>query len=140
VIVVDPSILLCVLLDEAQASVCDRFLRDAGDDLVISAASYVEAFIAGERRSSQPGGGRVVEIVLQSFKIFPVPFDLAQAAWAVEGYERFGRGKGSAPSALNLGDCYSYGLAKSLGAPLAFVGRDFLKSDVTIAAIPGLDR
>ena len=53
--------------------------------------------------------------------------------WALVGWRRFGRGRH--PAALNFGDCFSYGLAMALGAPLLFKGDDFTATDVA-AALP----
>jgi len=40
---------------------------------------------------------------------------------------------GRRPAKLNLGDCFSYALAKSLNAPLLFKGDDFGRTDVQAA-------
>jgi ribonuclease VapC len=45
---------------------------------------------------------------------------------------KFGRGFGAA-AGLNFGDSFSYALAKTLKAPLLFVGDDFSKTDSLIA-------
>ena len=45
-------------------------------------------------------------------------------------------GKGRHPAALNLGDCFSYGLAKALQAPLLFKGEDFAATDLDAALAP----
>ena len=37
-------------------------------------------------------------------------------------------------AALNYGDCFSYALAKHLGAPLLFKGNDFAHTDIQAAA------
>lgn len=50
---------------------------------------------------------------------------------ADESFAAFSRyGKGQHPAKLNFGDCMSYALAKSLGAPLLYKGDDFAKTDV----------
>ena len=38
--------------------------------------------------------------------------------------------KGRRPVKLNMGDCFAYACAKSLGAKLLFKGDDFTKSDI----------
>lgn len=54
---------------------------------------------------------------------------------ADEAFSAFSRyGKGQHPAKLNFGDCMSYALAKSLGAPLLFKGDDFAKTDIIPAA------
>ena len=50
------------------------------------------------------------------------------------GWRRFGKGQHRA--ALNFGDCFSYGLARALEAPLLFKGHDFAATDV-LSALTG---
>ena len=57
-----------------------------------------------------------------------VPFDEAQAEIAKRGFQIYGKGRHRA--GLNLGDCFSYALAKSLSEPLLFKGNDFRLTDV----------
>jgi ribonuclease VapC len=53
--------------------------------------------------------------------------------WALSGWCRYGKCRHRA--GLNLGDCFSYGLAKALQAPLLFKGTDFAATDIA-AALP----
>lgn len=53
---------------------------------------------------------------------------------ALEAYLKYGRGMHRA--GLNLGDCFAYALAKQLGAPLLYKGRDFIFTDVRPALQP----
>lgn len=66
---------------------------------------------------------RLVEIQIEV-----VPYDAGHAKGSRDAYLRFG--KGHHPAGLNLGDCVSYALAKSLDAPLLFKGGDFALTDV----------
>ena len=61
-----------------------------------------------------------------------LPDALKGAAVAVGAWRRFGRGRH--PAGLNLGDCFSYAVAKIAGAPLLFKGDDFTKTDISQAA------
>ncbi len=56
-------------------------------------------------------------------------FDKSQALIARQAYQEFG--KGNHPARLNFGDCFSYALAKYLGQPLLFKGKDFLQTDIS---------
>lgn len=60
-------------------------------------------------------------------------FDTSQCDAALDAFERFGKGLGTAAK-LNLGDCASYALAKSLSVPLLFKGDDFKHTDLIAAA------
>jgi ribonuclease VapC len=61
--------------------------------------------------------------------------DAAQARIALTTRITYGRGMGHG-GLLNFGDAFSYALAKSLDAPLLFVGDDFATTDVTVAITP----
>jgi ribonuclease VapC len=132
-IAVDPSALLAMIRDEPQRNAIEAFLRGPGHELIISTASFVEAFVSAERRLEGGGGGYAMQALCQELRINPVPFDTTQMAWATEGFSRFGKGRSREPAVLNFGDCFSYGLAKARAAPLLFVGDDFGKTDVAVA-------
>jgi ribonuclease VapC len=59
------------------------------------------------------------------------PVTPAQADLALRAWRRFGKGRH--PARLNLGDCFSYALASSLGARLLYKGDDFSQTDVSAA-------
>jgi len=42
-------------------------------------------------------------------------------------------GRGNHAARLNFGDCFAYALARSLGEPLLYKGRDFAQTDVLSA-------
>ncbi len=46
-----------------------------------------------------------------------------------EAFVRYGKGSGH-PARLNLGDCFSYALAKKGGVPLLYKGNDFTQTDL----------
>jgi len=60
---------------------------------------------------------------------------MTTAACPADGH-RYRFGKGRHPAGLNLGDCFSYALARVLDEPLLFKGDDFPRTDVTAAYMP----
>jgi ribonuclease VapC len=50
---------------------------------------------------------------------------------ALQAYAQFGRGRH--PAALNMGDCFAYACARSLGVPLLAKGGDFPQTDIALA-------
>jgi len=83
------------------------------------------------RRAESVDDSEVEEFLASgSFRI--VPFDAEQSAIARAAYRRYGQGSDH-PARLNFGDCFSYALAKQLGAPLLFKGTDFAQTDVSVA-------
>ena len=93
----------------------------------ISAATYVEVSMVMELRFGDRGG-REVDSLIEDVGISVVPFDLIQMKAAREAFRQFGKGRHRA--ALNLGDCFSYALAKTLDVPLLFKGADFALTDL----------
>jgi ribonuclease VapC len=55
-----------------------------------------------------------------------------QAVVARQAYADFGKGSGH-PARLNLGDCFTYALARTTGEPLLFKGDDFPATDLQSA-------
>lgn len=126
-VVVDTSALTAVLLGEEDAELYLReLIRNAGD-LRVSAATLVETRIVLERRTTAQAL-EDLERLLDELQFRVEPFDREQARSAHAGWRRFGKGRHEA--ALNLGDCYSYGLAKQTGGRLLFKGEDFSKTDL----------
>jgi len=130
-VVLDTSAILAVLFAEAER---DRFiaLLADDDDPVLSAATLVEASIVVQARTGDDG---VVDLdeLLAVAGVRCVAVDVTQAQLAREAFARFGKGR--APAGLNLGDCFSYALAKAMDRPLLFKGADFVRTDVTPAAL-----
>jgi len=60
-----------------------------------------------------------------------VPIGRVESRLALEAFDRFGKGRH--PAALNMGDCFAYACARSLGVPLLFKGDDFSQTDIETA-------
>jgi ribonuclease VapC len=73
-----------------------------------------------------------LELLMNRAQIQVVPFNADHMRWALHGWRHYSKGRHKA--ALNLGDCFSYGLAKAMDAPLLFKGEDFQYTDVKVAA------
>ena len=96
----------------------------------ISAASFLEASIVAESRAGDIGV-RQCDSFFRNSRVSVDPVTEEQALLARQGYSDYGKGRH--PAGLNLGDCFAYALAKSLGEPLLFKGTDFRLTDVTPA-------
>jgi len=124
-LVIDTSALMAMLLQEGDA---EALLDVAARASVVhlSTASRLELGLVaeGDRHGVED---HEVEQLLLALRVQLVSFDQRQLHWALEGWRRYGKGRHRA--ALNLGDCFSYGLAKALGAPLLFKGTDFAATD-----------
>ena len=126
-IVVDTSVIVALLEREAD---CDKLLLALQGDHErwMSTASALEAAIVLGRRRG-PGALEDVLDLIDALAIELAAFDRTQLLHAFKGFQTFGKGMNSAAK-LNFGDCFVYGLTKSLNANLIFKGSDFSETDV----------
>lgn len=96
----------------------------------VSAASAVEVGIVVEAKQGAEAT-EDLQRLLALIGVITVPFDAEQAIAAVAAWRRIGRGRH--PAALDLGDCFSYALAKTSGAAVLHKGDDFSQTDITSA-------
>lgn len=129
-VVVDTSVLAAVVFGEPDAEVLTNVLARAAGDLSISAVTAVEAGIVVESKQG-PAAGDDLRALLTHLGVRTVPVDADQALAAVAAWRRFGKGRH--PAALNLGDCFSYALARTTGATLPSKGGDFSQTDIPSA-------
>src|SRR6266567_33257 len=124
--VIDTSALVAILLREPDADRFSQAIADASARLV-SAVTRVELSFVVESRKRLIGPNDIVR-ALRDGRIEVVAVTPQQAEVAIEAFRRFGRGRHRA--ALNIGDCFSYALAKATGQPLLFKGDDFIHTDI----------
>lgn len=126
--VIDTSVLLAVLFGEPDAGALLETLL-AQPRLQLSIGSRLETSLVAEgSRFGDPAD--TVEQLIAQLGVVVVPFDDAQLHWALRGWRLYGKGRHRA--GLNLGDCFSYALAKALDRPLLFKGDDFCHTDVRL--------
>ena len=130
--IIDTSAIISIVLGEADAVELRRAISQA-DRAGIGVVSWVEASAVLEGRFGRAGNDLLDDIIAAlKIELLDIDADTARQARAAIG--RFG--KGHHPARLNLGDLFSYGLAKSTGRPLLFKGNDFSRTDVR-RALPG---
>jgi ribonuclease VapC len=133
-LVVDSSAIVAILTEEAEAAVFSDLL-DARPISYCSSATFVETFMVLTSRIANMSVAGLAA-ALQTLAIEQRPVDAEQSALAADAFLRFGKGRH--PAKLNLGDCFSYALAKSLDAPLLYKGEDFAKTDIVSALAGGV--
>ena len=128
--VIDTSAMIAMLLNEASA---DRLVAavEADRTRLVPAATVVEASLVLLGRFGEPGDSQL-DRLLRALGVEVVPVGEDQVVLARDAALRFGRGRH--PAALNFGDLFSYALAAARDQPLLFVGDDFAKPDVAVAA------
>ncbi len=124
--VIDPSALLAILLNEPEAEALARAISE-GAPRLLSAAGLLEASIVIEARLGEEAA-RDLDLLIYRAGIEIVPVDAQQAEVARAAWRRYG--KGNHPAGLNFGDCFSYALAKVTGSSLLFKGGDFSRTDL----------
>src|SRR5215472_11902686 len=68
-------------------------------------------------------------LTTSQIEIIPITAEIGRAA--LDAFQRFGRGHH--PARLNMGDCFAYACARSLGVPLLCKGEDFSQTDIVLA-------
>jgi ribonuclease VapC len=127
--VVDASALVAILLGEPEAAAFVSAL-ETGDRHVTCPNSVFETVAALVRvRVCTVSDARVLVADLMSeagIAVAPVTLEISEAA--ITAFDRYGKGRH--PACLNMGDCYSYALAKTMRAPILFKGNDFTRTDL----------
>jgi ribonuclease VapC len=124
--VIDPSALIAVIFDEPEGPKFREAIL-AAETAYLSAPSAVELTLVALGKKGAEGEVRA-QAILDLGEVQIVPFDANHAAIAKQAFRIYGKGRH--PAGLNLGDCFAYALAKSLGEPLLFKGNDFRLTDV----------
>lgn len=75
--------------------------------------------------------GPLVNQFLVEAGVSVVPFGCDHVSAFFEAFIRFGKGRH--PARLNMGDCFTYAIAKLARQPVLFTGNDFSQTDLDIA-------
>ncbi|MGE5268224.1 MAG: type II toxin-antitoxin system VapC family toxin [Thiohalocapsa sp.] len=126
---VDASALVAILAAEDDADSLSARLINA-EKLITSPMAIYEAAVglARARQSSIVDAFEAVSKLLANgdAEIVPITAEIGRAA--ITALERYGRGRHAAQR--NMGDCFAYACAKTLGVPLLYKGDDFTLTDI----------
>ncbi len=114
-----------VLGEPAGRACAARLLEE--HEVALSAVTLVEALVVARSRKVGAEMDRLLEALAPEVVNVTAPF----ARKAAAAYLAWGKGHHAAR--LNLGDCFTYALARERNCPLLFVGDDFAKTDVKSA-------
>ncbi|WP_187971387.1 type II toxin-antitoxin system VapC family toxin [Aquibium microcysteis] len=126
---VDASAMVAILIGEEDADALTTRLADA-DERISSVVSAFEAVLAmaGKLADRSAAAGAVRDFLdLADIRLRSVGGELLEDL--AEAHVRFGKGSGH-PAQLNMGDCFSYGVAKAQGVSLLYKGNDFSRTDL----------
>ena len=129
---VDASALCALVLEEEDAETILARMKSA-DRLLVSPTVIWETVVSCSRRVDWQleNAQQAVLDYLTEMDITVVPIPPEAAAFAVEAYARFGKGRHKA--GLNFGDCFAYACARHFDVPLLYKGDDFAQTDVATA-------
>jgi ribonuclease VapC len=133
-VIIDTTALIAILRAEPDAADFAEAI-EAATSRRMSAANFLEAAVVMDSARDPVVSRRFDELVAAA-EIEIEPVTEAQARTAREAYRDFGKGSGH-PAGLNFGDCFAYALAKDVGEPLLFKGKDFTHTDLTSVLPPG---
>ena len=126
---VDASALVAIVLDEPDAETLALRLQEAPIRLTHPVAIYQASMaVARARREAEAQSRRDVLLFLREAGVVIATLGEAEASAALDAFARYG--KGHHPAKLNMGDCFSYAVAKVRGVPLLYKGDDFARTDL----------
>lgn len=129
--IIDSSALICILLREPEALQFATAISRAGR-LQMAAPTWLETAMVITMRKGETGFAALQTLVSEA-GISIVPWDAELASIAYAAWLSFGKGRH--PAALNMGDCFSYALAKQRSDLLLYKGNDFSKTDILPALV-----
>lgn len=125
--IVDSSALMCILLGEPAAPLFINALQKT-TRLYIGAATRAEVWLAAFNAKGA-AGAQQVEALLAALQVETVDFTQDALTHFVAGAERHHH-KVDAKARLNLGDLFTYALAKETALPLFYQGTDFANTAI----------
>jgi ribonuclease VapC len=125
-VIIDPSAIVAIIDGEPEEQAFLNLISHS-QTCLLSAPGYLELAIVLSARYGSKGTEKL-DLLLQGLSISIVAFTSEHAKLATEAFLTFGKGRH--PAKLNMGDCFSYALAKATGQPLLFKGNDFSQTDI----------
>ncbi|MFZ4667285.1 MAG: type II toxin-antitoxin system VapC family toxin [Prochlorotrichaceae cyanobacterium] len=127
--IIDPSAIVAIIYGEPEDKAFLNLISNS-QTCLISSPGYLELAIVLSTAYGSKGIEKL-DLFLQELSISIVSFTSEHAKLATEAFLTFGKGRH--PAKLNMGDCFSYALAKATGQPLLFKGNDFSQTDINVA-------
>lgn len=129
--VVDSSPIMSIFEKRSSAKAFRQALTQS-KSLYMSAGTLMELSVIFIGKKSAEGT-QPLDDLLTEFGIQIVPLDAATIHHGRYGCANYG--KGHNPASLNMGDLFSYSLAKQMNSPLFFEGLDFPQTDIQDAML-----
>ena len=129
--VVDSSPIVSIFENRSSAKAFRQGLKKS-KALYMSAGTLMELSVIfiGQKSAA---GTQLLDEFLAKLKVQIEPLDTTMVTHGRYGCANYG--KGHNPASLNMGDLFSYALAKQLNLPLFFEGLDFPRTDIQDAML-----
>ena len=130
---VDASAIVAIMMTEPEAAGLILKLNSAESPITSPVAVYESVMaICRHRAISVSQGERDVRQFLALSGVVIAPIGDAEVVTALDAAARYGKGRGH-PAQLNMGDCFTYAMARNHGRALLFTGDDFRRTDLRLA-------
>jgi ribonuclease VapC len=96
-----------------------------GAPTVAETQMVVDIKLAGKRGLD---GAALVDQFLAEIQALVIPFARNHISIFFDAFRRYGKGRH--PAHLNMGDCFTYAVAKAAGMQVLYVGDDFSRTDL----------
>ncbi|MHC1550030.1 type II toxin-antitoxin system VapC family toxin [Phyllobacterium sp. K27] len=133
---VDASVIISILMDEADAQALSEHLDDADSGLLVTSVIAVweaTAVIFKQNRLSMTEARSRVQDFLDATQINVLPVSNDNLSGALQAFEQYGRHRYPATdrnSSLNLADCFHYATAKAQHVPILTKDGGFALTDL----------
>ena len=95
----------------------------------VAEAQMVLEIKLGSKRGRD--GAALVDQFVAEIQALIIPFARNHISIFFDAFRRYGKGRH--PARLNMGDCFTYAVAKAAGMQVLYVGDDFTHSDIESA-------
>ena len=129
---VDASALVAIMKGEEDAKTLADTLEQHDVRLISGLAIWEAALaVATASNSDMQRALELCDRYVLEFGLTVVDIAAPEAREAAIAHDRYGRGTGH-PAPLNMGDCFSYGCARTNDARLLYKGKDFSHTDLAL--------
>jgi ribonuclease VapC len=130
-ICLETSAIVAIILGEKEGPALLSQLAESGArNCPANCALEAVIVLVRKQKMTTSQARELVFKLLEDFDVSVSSFDEGALSHAIEGYSKFGQGRGLPPALLNFGDCLSYGTAKAASGKLLYTGGDFGATDL----------
>lgn len=128
--VIDTSALVALLAEEPDAPRIAAAIERAETRRIPAIVRLEAAMVLSSVLDRSPDDmADGIDAMLDEARFASITIDDAITRTAVAAFSRYGKERGH-PARLNLADCLVYAAAKSVNAPVLFIGDDFSRTDI----------